>query len=113
MGALLGLIPVFNELISLFPTAEQRAAAANKIQDVELAIATAQAQIDQAEASNNSFFVAGWRPAVGWVCVIGFVYGTFAPLFHLQAIDNTMMNNLLFGMLGLGTLRTAEKVAKK
>lgn len=113
MGALLGLMPLFNELIALFPTAEQRATAANKLQDVALQMAQMQTQIDANEASNNNMFVAGWRPAVGWICVLGFAYGIVGPLVHLPAIDTAMMTNLLYGMLGLGTLRTAEKVAKR
>lgn len=49
---------------------------------------SAQLAVNTAEASNPSLFVSGWRPAVGWVCVLG----------------------LLVPMLGLGAYRTFEKV---
>lgn len=29
-----------------------------------------QLAINQAEAANPNLFVAGWRPGVGWVCVV-------------------------------------------
>ena len=73
-------------------------------------------------SAHTSLFVAGWRPAIGWSCCLGMVgnfliipFTNFAlalantdivvPLIDLQ----TMMPVLL-GMLGLGGLRTVEKV---
>lgn len=105
-----GITDVLKELIQLFPNAEQRAAAANKIQDAESAIAAAQSATNTAEASNPSIFVAGWRPAIGWVCVGGFTYTILQPGLHLPAIDTNVMITILSGMLGLGTMRTAEKI---
>jgi hypothetical protein len=105
-----GITDVLKELIQLFPNAEQRAAAATKIQDAESAIAAAQSATNTAEASNPSVFVAGWRPAIGWVCVAGFLYTILQPGLHLPAIDTNVMITILSGMLGLGTMRTAEKI---
>lgn len=106
-----GITDVLKELIQLFPNAEQRAAAASKIQDAESAIAAAQSSTNTAEASNPSVFVAGWRPAIGWVCVAGFTYTILQPGLHLPPIDTNVMITILSGMLGLGTMRTAEKLA--
>ena len=105
-----GITDVLKELILLIPNAEQRAAAANKIQDAESAIAAAQSATNTAEAQNPSVFVAGWRPAIGWCCVLGFVYTILQPGLHLPAIDTNVMITILSGMLGLGTMRTAEKI---
>ena len=34
----------------------------------------AQLEINKAEAVSGSLFKGGWRPAVGWVCAIAFMY---------------------------------------
>jgi len=82
--------------------------------------ALGQIAVNQAEACAPNLFVSGWRPAVGWVCVGGLSYQYFlrpvlSPLvakytgLGLEAVDLGDMMVLLLGMLGLGTLRTAEK----
>ena len=81
----------------------------------------AQLEVNKAEAASSSIFVSGWRPATGWVCVLGmagnFIVTPFAN-FVLALLDvhvvvplvplDTMMPVLL-GLLGLGGLRTLEK----
>lgn len=76
----------------------------------------AQIELNKIGAANRNVFVAGWRPAVGWVCAIGlsFVYlinpilqwytGNPGPVLPIDS-----MYNLVIGMLGLGGLRTYEK----
>jgi hypothetical protein len=83
---------------------------------------SAQVQVDLAEAQSKNWFVAGWRPAVGWVSVIGLLYqfliaplGTaFSTLAHhavtFPTLDMTTLLSLLGGMLGLGITGTVEKV---
>jgi hypothetical protein len=106
-----GITDVLKELIQLFPNAEQRAAAASKLQDAESAIAAAQSATNTAEASNPSIFVSGWRPACGWVCVIGLTYSAvIAPVTGLPTADGNTLIGILTGMLGLGTMRSAEKI---
>lgn len=90
----------------------------------ELQAMTAQLQVNQAEASNPSLFVAGWRPAVGWVCAAALAYQHLGrpliawgfaiaghPVPPMPELDDTLWE-LLFGMLGLGVLRTAEKLKR-
>src|ERR1051325_3481581 len=64
-------------------TAQVQLALINKSAEADKAIAeaaTAQAQVNLAEAQNPSIFVAGWRPAIGWICVLGLGYVfIFAP----------------------------------
>ncbi len=81
----------------------------------------AQLEVNKVEAASSSLFVSGWRPATGWVCVLGmagnFIVTPFAN-FVLALLDvhvfiplvplDTMLPVLL-GMLGLGGLRTLEK----
>jgi len=40
----------------------------------DLELAKGQLQVNAVEAQSSSVFVAGWRPAVGWVCVMGLLY---------------------------------------
>ena len=83
-----------------------------------------QMKVNTEEAKNASMFVSGWRPAAGWVCVLGLSYSVFirpmlswlSTLGNLVAvppvIDTTILMQLLFGMLGLGAMRTYEKTKK-
>jgi hypothetical protein len=83
-----------------------------------------QLTVDAAEAQNQSTFVAGWRPAVGWVCAFAFGYAfIFQPfivllvtVFHLEldktqlpTLDVSTMMPVLLGMLGLGAMRSFDK----
>jgi hypothetical protein len=91
-------------------------------QSGELASMTAQTDINKAEATNSSLFVSGWRPAVGWVCALALAYqyllrplaGTIASIAGvtippLPGLDDNLWQ-LLMGMLGMGGLRTFEKL---
>jgi hypothetical protein len=81
-----------------------------------------QLDINTAEASNPNVFVAGWRPFIGWVCgsacawnwlllpIAKFACAYLGHPLNLSPADLTEMWPLLAGMLGLGSLRTFEKV---
>jgi hypothetical protein len=85
-------------------------------------LAKGQMAVDQAEATNPNLFVSGWRPFVGWVCGSGLAYQfVFSPLLTWGAalighpvatptLDLGTLLTLLLGMLGLGGMRTFEKV---
>lgn len=73
-----------------------------------------------AEAKHKSIFVAGWRPAVGWICALGLLYEVFGlPLLTWLStaigfvpppgINTEVLTTLLFALLGVGGLRTIEK----
>lgn len=86
--------------------------------DAELQLARGQLAVNQVEAASPDRFVSGWRPAVGWVCAGGFCYTVLLqPLLpwlfgggELPDIPTEVLLTLLLGMLGLGGLRTAEKI---
>ena len=93
--------------------------------DAELRLALGQLEVNKAEATTD-MFRGGWRPAVGWVCVVGLGYQFIlqpvlpwlvalfgAQVPPLPAIDNETLMVLLTGMLGLGSLRTIERVKGK
>lgn len=87
----------------------------------QLAQMQGQMNTNTAEASNPSLFVAGWRPFVGWVCGMGFAVTVLGPLLSWLAelfgktvafppLDTQALMTLLMGMLGLGGMRTVEKM---
>ena len=128
------LIPVLGNLLDrIFP--DQKAAAEAKLEvmrmaqagelaqlDAEVKLITGQIEVNKVEAANQSLFVAGWRPAIGWVCgaafAFKFILGPAAVVamamaghpITLPEFDFTEMSTILMGMLGLGALRTVEKV---
>jgi hypothetical protein len=71
-----------------------------------------QIDINKIEAANPNVFVAGWRPALGWGCVLGVLYSVIlAPMFHLGMPDVSFLETILLGILGLGGgMRTLEKI---
>lgn len=93
--------------------------------DADLRLMLAQADINKAEASTD-LFRGGWRPACGWVCAAGLAY-TFllrpvlpwlaslagADVQAMPEIDTDTLMVLLTGMLGLGGLRTVERIKGK
>ena len=78
-----------------------------------------QAEINKVEAQHRSIFVAGWRPFIGWVCGIGFLYDILIrPIangfgLHFPPIDTEMLKAIVFALLGLGAYRTIEKIKNK
>lgn len=127
MGALTLLMPVISTLIDkFFPDASQNAEAKAKLLEMqvngELQGMLGQLEVNKAEANNSSVFVSGWRPAIGWVCAFALFYQyigrpiatAFAasighPLPAIPGLDDNLWQ-LLLGMLGLGGLRTYEKI---
>ena len=111
-----------------FPDPAQAAAAEQKMAELEksgeLAKIAGQLEINKQEAASSNWFVAGWRPYVGWVCGTGLLYVAIVELiirFVAQVmfgykgpfplIDTSLTMQVLLGMLGLGYLRTSEKKA--
>ena len=84
----------------------------------------AQIEVNKVEAGSTNLFVSGWRPSVGWVCSIALCYHfVLQPLlvFVLSAIgkpvdlpvfDMNSLMTILLGLLGLGGMRSFEKVKK-
>jgi len=84
----------------------------------------AQIEVNKVEANSNSLFVSGWRPFVGWTCGVAlcyhfvlqpfltFVLYSFGHQITLPTFDMGTLTTILMGMLGLGGLRSYEKVKK-
>ncbi len=126
-GLLQGISGLINSIRGKNPEdAAKLAEIAEKYQqsivDADTAARVGQLQVDAAEASNKSFFIAGWRPWIGWVCGMAFaanfvlipgariVAGLFGKVFVAPTFDVSELMPVLLGMLGLGTMRTVEKI---
>ena len=94
-----------------------------QLKQLEQAINLGQIEVNKEEAKSPSWFVAGWRPALGWIgaFAIGyhFILYPFALFIaelngvkgvELPVIDTGMLFNLILAMLGFGGLRTYEKL---
>ena len=92
---------------------------------MDAALAQAQQQIDinKIEAASTNIFVSGWRPFVGWACGVAFAaHFILLPLLNWLAqlfghapitipFDMSTLSTVLMGLLGLGAMRSVEKVA--
>ena len=133
-NAIAGVLgPIVDGFLKFIPDKNERARAKEQLETQMLAAMTGlvqgQLEINKQEASHGSIFVAGWRPAIGWICGIAlgwnyivqpivswgiFVYG--GDLADAPRLDTAELTTILLGMLGLGGLRTYEKrlgVARK
>jgi hypothetical protein len=112
-------------LDKIIPDKDARAKAQAELlkaaQDQDFQLALAQIEVNKQEAQHTNLFVAGWRPAVGWICVCGLTYNfilypmmlwfvaVFGYGFTPPPLLSENLMELVLGMLGLGVLRTAEK----
>jgi len=137
LGALLkgALGPILDGVLRFIPDKNARAEAKEQFEGQILNAMTSlvegQLRINEKEASHGSIFVAGWRPAVGWICGIALGWNFIiqplllwiswlipegADLASAPKLDTGELMTVLLGMLGLGGLRTYEKrigVARK
>lgn len=109
-------------LDKFIPDPEARAKAESELRSSLQLWDKAQTDVNAVEAANPSVFVAGWRPFIGWVCGVSLAYQYvvtpiimwLAVTFHVALaappkLDDTLWQ-LVFAMLGLGGLRTFEKI---
>lgn len=88
-----------------------------------ISLQLAQIDVNKTEAGSTNWFVAGWRPFIGWTCGLALAYVAivepmarfaaqvwFKYLGAFPVIDTTLTMQVLLGMLGLGAMRSLEKV---
>jgi hypothetical protein len=100
----------------------KEAEAMQKLLEIEFAAQKAQTDINIVEAQSPNLFVSGWRPATGWICVFALAwYYILAPfaswVMSIFDVESTIpifeageLMTLLFGLLGIGGMRTYEKI---
>lgn len=89
---------------------------------IDADLAKGQIEVNKEGAKHSSTFVAGARPFIMWVCGFAFAYvAILEPLLRFSSkvwfgyagefpsIDTDLTLQVLFGILGLGAYRTAEK----
>ena len=118
--------PIASLLDKFIPDADERAKLAHEIATLAERqaheIALAQIEVNKQDAKGN-WFQSSWRPLVGWVCAVAFAYHFVIqpflvflilamawPMPPLPDFDMTALLTVLGGMLGLGGLRTFERV---
>lgn len=110
----------------VFPDPAERAKAQLELlkleQSGDLAVMTAQTDINKVEAGSTHLFVSGWRPFVGWVCGVSLFYAAILEPFarfvatvmfkyvgEFPIIDTALTLQILLGLLGLAGMRSWEK----
>lgn len=113
-------------LDKIFPDPNVAAEAKLKLLELQqtgyLAEIASQTETNKVEAASASVFVAGWRPFIGWVCGSGlaiqfivapmsmWIASLFGHIIQFPSLDMGTLLTLLGGMLGLGGMRTFEKL---
>lgn len=128
--------PVTSIIDKIIPDKEAAAKAKNELlrlqQEGQLAeldaivqLSKGQTDINKQEAAHKSIFVAGWRPFIGWACGIGifwsflgypvaeFIIVASGNEVELPALNTDTLFELVLAMLGMGGLRTYEKLKGK
>ncbi|MHA2023860.1 MAG: 3TM-type holin [Candidatus Thorarchaeota archaeon] len=125
LAPLLG--PITKKVLDLIPDKNARAKAKELFEhDLMSAVTEAskgQIEINKAEAQHASVFVAGWRPFIGWVCGLGLAWAFIGQPVTYWAVNTFMaepivlpnintdgLYQLVLAMLGMGGLRTFEKI---
>ena len=122
MGLLAFLGPIIGKALDLIPDPTQRAQQFQLIVQSLQEWDAQQNQVNQAEAQNPNLFVSGWRPWIGWGCGMALwyqyiivplaIWGTTWAGYSVPkppTLDENLWQ-LMFGMLGMGGLRTFEKI---
>lgn len=122
---LTAVTPLLDRVLDLIPDSNARAKARQELTmrlvEIEAQQKLAQVELNKVEAQHKSLFVAGWRPAVGWVGVAGLAWQYILQPFIvtvatiagydviLPTIDSQELTSLLFAMLGVGAMRSYDK----
>ena len=111
--------PVTGLLDKFIEDKDQKAALAHEIATMSEKHAhealKGQLEVNKVEAAHKSLFVAGWRPAIGWVCALGLFYNVILANIigiwvDVPEVDTTLLVPVMMGMLGIGAMRSYEKV---
>jgi hypothetical protein len=129
------LIPAITSILDkILPDPQAQAAAKLQIMemaqrgelaqlDADVKLALGQLDVNKAEASSGNAFASSWRPSVGYVCVLGLFYSFLLqpilpwlaalfghPVPPLPDLNSEVLMTLVAGMLGIGGMRSVEKV---
>jgi len=113
---------------SLFTSDEERLKAGLDELKVHAGLDKGQMEVNAVEAKHSSIFVAGWRPAIGWIGAAAMAYQFIlypiliwiwallqangivaAELTPPPVLDSGALFSIITGMLGLGAMRSHDK----
>lgn len=113
--------PVSGLLDKVIPDKDQAAKLAHEISTMSekhaQEVALQQIEILKLDAKGN-WFQSSWRPLAGYVCVLGLAINfLIAPIcagfgVKIPQADTSVMMPLLLGMLGIGSMRSYDKLKK-
>lgn len=127
------LTPIVSKILDFIPDPQKKAEAQLKLQQ-ELdansqallasltAVDKAQIETNTEEAKSSNLFISGWRPALGWICgaaftwqyvlqpIVTYILTVSGRPVHLPMFDFSEMSTILMALLGMGGLRTWEKI---
>ena len=113
----IGTVPIIKSLDSLldniFTSKEEKLSKEIILERIQQNPYILQAEITKIEAASNSIWKSGWRPAIGWVCALALSYHYIVyPISQgFVQTDFASLLPLVGAMLGIGGLRTYEKVS--
>lgn len=130
LNPIAGIVEAVGGVIGdLVTTDKERLAAQLEFSKVDAGLMQGQMEVNKVEAAHDSVFVAGWRPAIGWVgaAAMGYQFLLYPLLVWtwalLQAkgwvssvlnpppmLDTDALWVILSGMLGIAGMRSVEKV---
>ena len=125
MGLGIGIPEAVSTLMKVvdkfIPDPQAKIEAEKELRDSLMAWDQQQTSVNAIEAANSNVFVSGWRPFIGWICGFGLAYAflirpIFSPFIQQWAgiplgdLDFGTLNTILLGMLGMGGMRTYEKI---
>ena len=106
----------------LITSDEERARTDLLLKKVEAEWVRGQLDVNKTEAEHKSIFVAGWRPAIGWVGAAAMAYQflLYPLLTWVVALagsditppelgDTEALYPIILGMLGIGGMRSFDK----
>lgn len=113
---------------ALFTSDEERLKLAIEDKKIDADLLQGQMNVNAVEATHKSVFVAGWRPAIGWIGAIALAYqfvlyplmgwgwlllqanGTIpADLSVPPVLPTDALFSIVLGMLGIGGMRSFDK----
>jgi len=116
-GAAAPITAVGNVLDSLFTSDEEKLDKKIIMERLAQQPGLAQVELNKVEAQHRSLFIAGWRPFIGWVCGVGLTFMFLInPIMQWYtskdgpALPEDIILELVIALLGLGALRTVEKM---
>lgn len=114
--------PILGIVNKFVPDADKKLEATQQIYSILANEDLAQMEVNKVEAASKSMLVAGWRPFIGWTCGVGLAYATIGqnimqwacaiwwPDVTPPVVDTALLVPILMGMLGMGGMRTMEKL---